>query len=195
MPITTLKVTLRHVQPPVWRRLRVPSSVTLADLHTIFQVALGWSGGHMHMFRIARDHYGVADREDPDTQNEKKMTLDDVAKTTSRFVYAYDMGDGWEHDVVIEKTEPSGDLTCLDGKRAVPPEDCGGPHGYENLLEALADPKHPEHASMKEWVGPYWKAEHFDIALVNKELGRLAARWSKRAAAKPRLRLVKPATQ
>lgn len=191
----TLKVTLRHVQPPVWRRLRVPSTITLGDLHDVLQTSLGWSNSHMHMFRIGRDYYGVADHEDPQTQNEKKIQLEQITKATPRFVYAYDMGDDWEHDVVLEKSDSTSEtISCLDGKRAVPPEDCGGPPGYENLLKALANPTHPEHDDLKEWVGPYWKVDHFDIGLVNKELRRIDARLTKRATAKPRLRLVKRAT-
>jgi hypothetical protein len=190
-----LKVTLRHVRPPVWRRLRVPGAVALGKLHDALQIALGWTDSHLHQFRVGDACYGILDPHEDfgtDTIDERKVRLEQVAKVRAKLVYEYDFGDGWEHDILVEAVEPATDRdvlpVCLDGRRACPPEDCGGPHGYANLLESLADPRHPDHDEMKGWIGPDFAAEHFDLDHVNKELRTLAARWRPRAAARPRPR-------
>jgi Plasmid pRiA4b ORF-3-like protein len=185
-----LKVTLRHVRPPIWRRLRVPGAVALGRLHHALQIALGWTDSHLHQFRVGDAGYGMPDPHDDwgtGTIDESNVRLEQVAKVRAKLIYEYDFGDGWEHDVLVEAVEPATDRdvlpVCLDGRRACPPEDCGGPHGYANLLESLADPKHPDHDDMKEWIGPDFAAEHFDLEQVNEELRALAARWRPRAAA------------
>jgi hypothetical protein len=181
-----LEVTLRHIRPPIWRRLRVPGKTTLGQLHDVLQIALGWTNSHLHQFLIGRETFGMPDLDGPPTTNEKGVRLDKVAGAKSTFVYEYDFGDGWEHDVVVERVDTSGatDLVpvCMDGRRACPPEDCGGPHGYEHLLQALANPKHPDHAEMSEWIAPDWRAEAFDIDLVNQDLRALGARWRRPSA-------------
>jgi hypothetical protein len=186
--IYQLKVTLRGIRPPIWRRVRVPGTVTLAQLHSVLQIALGWSNSHLHQFRVGRETFGMPDPDGwgPSTTSERKVRLHELAGLKSKLIYDYDFGDGWEHDVLVERVDAAdGSLPlpiCLDGRRSRPPEDCGGPYGYANLVEALADPKHPEHQEMREWVGPYWRAEHFDIDFVNKELRTLGARWQRAAA-------------
>jgi hypothetical protein len=191
--IYQLKVTLRGIRPPIWRRLRVSGAVTLARLHDVLQEAFGWTNSHLHQFRVGREAFGVPDRDGwggPEVIDERRVWLDQVANAKSRLVYEYDFGDGWEHDVVVERVDVASEPMpiCLDGRRSRPPEDCGGPPGYENLLEALADPKHPEHAEMREWAGPYFQPEHLDLELVNKELRALGARWQKAVARKARPR-------
>ena len=188
-----IKVTLRGVRPPVWRRLRVPSNLTFGQLHQILQIAMGWTNSHMHQFCVGRQCIGVPDPDDlwgTPTISERKVRLEQIAGATSRFTYEYDFGDGWTHDIVIERAEPvtenTSDVTCLDGRRACPPEDCGGPYGYTNLLEALSNPKHPEHAEQLEWIGADWQPDAFDIDGVNKELRPLAARRRPKTASRPR---------
>lgn len=197
--IYVLKATLRDIRPPIWRRLRVPGDCSLGQLHDVLQHAFGWTDSHLHEFRIGRQTFGVPSADDfgPHPIHEKKVGLDQVARPKSKLVYAYDFGDGWEHDIVVERVEqaaPSDSLpACTDGRRACPPEDCGGPLGYENLVAALSDKKHPEHAELTEWVGPYWTPEAFDIDFANRELRALGARWKRattprrpRARATPR---------
>ncbi len=152
-----LKVTLRGIRPPIWRRLRIPGTASLRQVQDALQVALGWTNSHLHQFRIGRQTFGLADPEAPETMDERRVRLCDVATVKSKVIYDYDFGDGWEHDVVVERVEPARSLVleCLDGRRARPPEDCGGPHGYAELIVALADPKHTEHAEMLQWVGPW----------------------------------------
>ena len=157
-----LKVTLRHVQPTVWRRIRVPGDATLAELHEILQIAFGWEESHLHGFRVGNKQYGPAD----DTLDEAAVTLDEIARTQKKVVYLYDFGDGWEHDVVIEKSvkDPTA-LECLDGGRAAPPEDCGGPPGYEELVAILANPRDPRHEEMRDWAGEF-DPDAFDLDTV-----------------------------
>jgi len=176
-----LKVTLRGIRPPIWRRLRIPGTANLRQVHDALQVALGWTNSHLHQFRVGRQTFGMADPEAPETTDERRVRLCDVATEKSKLIYDYDFGDGWEHDVVVERVEPARSpvLECLDGRRARPPEDCGGPHGYAELMVTLANPKHPEHAEMLQWVGPYWQPEDFDLELVNKRLRAIGTRWQK----------------
>lgn len=171
--IYELKVTLRDTRPPVWRRIRVRSDVTLFKLHSILQYVMGWMDGHMHQFVVGAKTYGRVDREFPECENEKKVLLSQVLrKPKDSIAYEYDFGDGWEHAVVLEQVleaEPGGKYPCVvEGKRACPPEDCGGTGGYEHLLKILADPRHPEHAGMVEWVGGSFDPEAFDAGGINR---------------------------
>jgi len=160
-----LKVMLRGVRPPVWRRLVVPASMTLAELHSVLQTAMGWSGGHLHAFDVDGVLYGDVEDVDGPVGNELRVRLSSVACAVSRFRYEYDFGDGWEHDVVIEKalTTSVRSPLCVAGRRACPPEDCGGRWGYGHLLEVLADPADEEHAALAEWVGGVFDPEEFDV--------------------------------
>ncbi len=176
-----LKVTLREIKPPIWRRVLVDGSATLDEVHGVIQAAFGWWDYHLHEFRIGGDDYGVPD---PDWDmrtvlDETCSRLDKVAGEGDRFRYVYDFGDDWEHDVVVEKVLARSEVdtvpACIAGKRACPPEDCGGSWGYEEYLTAIADPSHPRHAEMMEWRGMF-DPEAFDPADFehNRHLGELA---------------------
>ena len=105
-------------------------------------------------------------------------------RVKQRFRYDYDFGDSWSHDIVVEAVTPpeSGTLypICLGGKRACPPEDCGGIWGYQHFLEALADRKHPNHAMMRDWWEGPFDAEAFDADLINRWLTEPDRRWRER---------------
>jgi hypothetical protein len=155
--IYELRITLRDTRPPIWRRLRVQSDATLFEFHSILQLVMGWMDDHLHQFMAKNKVYGAVDLELPERENEKKVLLSQVLrKPKDSLVYEYDFGDGWEHAVVLEQVleaVPGGKYPyVVTGKRACPPEDCGGTGGYGHLLAVLADPKHPEHAEMVEWV-------------------------------------------
>jgi len=170
--VLRLKVTLRGVRPPVWRRLLVPRDMTLGDLHVAIQAAMGWGGGHLHVFDIAGREYGDPEHGIEDAENENRMTLKSVlASRVTRFTYLYDFGDNWEHQVAIEGAQPPLDgqsyPTCVAGKRNCPPDDCGGPWGYQDMLAVLADPTHPEHAEQVEWLGEDFDPEEFSTASVD----------------------------
>jgi Plasmid pRiA4b ORF-3-like protein len=138
--IVSLKVTLRGVKPPIWRRLLVPSTMTLGDLHLAIQAAMGWEDCHLHAFDIDGRRYGDRRTVD-DVADENRLTLSSLLKSgVARCTYTYDFGDDWEHTVEIEKTQPAVDgeayPRCVAGKGACPPEDCGGPWGYQHLLSS-----------------------------------------------------------
>lgn len=178
-PIYQIKVTLRDVSPPAWRRVEVPGDTKLGKLHRILQAALGWTDSHLHAFRIGRTVYGVPDPDFPDdeTVNERNVRLARIAAQGDKLIYEYDFGDGWEHELRVEKVIPADPAVhyprCTAGSRACPPEDCGGPGGYEHLLEVLRDPKHEEHDEMREWIGGDFDPEAFDLEAVNRELWRV----------------------
>ncbi|MFF3517989.1 plasmid pRiA4b ORF-3 family protein [Streptomyces sp. NPDC002573] len=177
-----IKITLRDSRPPIWRRLEVPSGITLRELHDVIQAAFGWEGYHMWAFESGRDRYGVADR-DLGIRSAASKRLGQVAPHTGdRLRYTYDFGDDWEHDILIEDvTAPEAGTAyprCLTGRRACPPEDCGGIWGYDYLIEILADPRHEEHEDRLEWLGldsaDQFDPAAFDAAQVNSELSALA---------------------
>lgn len=111
-----------------------------------------------------------------DMQNERNAQLDRIAGVGDVLAYEYDLGDGWEHEVRIEKALAADPAVryprCTAGKRACPPENCGGPPGYEHLLEALRDPKREEHEELRKWIGADFDPAAFDLGVVNKLLWR-----------------------
>jgi hypothetical protein len=146
-----LRVTLREVVPWVERVIDVPAGITLDELHEVLQVALGWTDSHLHQFRTHDAIYSIPFEEwdEVDEVDERGVRLSGLP---TRFVYAYDLGDNWQHDVQV--LGAGGDRpSCVSGEGACPPEDCGGSGGYADLLQALADPRHGEHESMRTWVG------------------------------------------
>ena len=179
-----LKITLKWSQPPIWRRVVVRPDMTLDRLHQVIQTVMGWTNSHMHQFIVGRTFYGKPDPEFADmgseTLNEKRYKVADLAPAAKqKFIYEYDFGDGWQHEVVVEKVLPSDPAckhpSCLAGANACPPDDCGGIPGYYEMLETLANPKHPDHGEMKEWIGGKWDAARFDLGAANAMLKRLKA--------------------
>ncbi len=172
-----LKVTLLGIRPPIWRRIEVPSTITLSELHTVVQVAMGWWDSHLHQFVVDGVIYGIDDGEGwgPPPVDERRTKLRDVASEGVRFSYEYDFGDGWEHRIEVEAIAAAeagiAYPRCVAGRRACPPEDCGGPWGYGNLLAAIGDPNHDEHEAMVEWAGGPFDPARFDVAGVNARLG------------------------
>jgi hypothetical protein len=159
-PVYQLKVTLKGVKPPVWRRLEVPGDIKMDKLHLALQRAFGWTSSHLHHFVVGGACYGLLDPGgNDDMLDERRYRLAQLADNGARFTYEYDFGDDWEHEVRVEKLLPAdADARyprCTAGARACPPEDCGGPGGYAKLLAALADPA---------------DAEYFDLAAVDRAI-------------------------
>lgn len=179
--IHQLKITLTGVRPPIWRRVQVPSDTSLGELHDVFQTAMGWFDGHLHQFEAGGVRYGEPSPEDwIPVRDERRMALGRIApRVGAAFTYEYDFGDSWTHRVVVEKViapdEGGGYPRCLGGRRACPPEDCGGVWGYQELLVALADPDHPEHDQYLDWLGGPFDPEAFDLHVVNAMLQRASA--------------------
>jgi hypothetical protein len=171
--IYQLKVTLRHIRPPIWRRVQVPAELTLARLHDIVQDVMGWTDSHLHSFEIRSERFGVPSPEDwSPVRDERRVRLADVlVAPKEQALYTYDFGDSWEHAIVIEKIlepEPGADYPlCVAGRRARPPEDIGGPWGYGHMLEALADPSDPEREEYLEWLDGPFDPKAFDLAEAN----------------------------
>ena len=180
---STSNLSLVGTSPLIWRRVLVPAVLTLAQLHNVVQVSVGWENCHLHEFRIASRRFGVPDPEDSflggaQCFNERKTRLADVlGKAGAKAEYTYDFGDSWEHNIVVEKvllSDPGVAYPiCTGGERHGPPEDCGGLAGYYNFLEAIRDPEHEEHEDMLEWIGGSFDAEAFSIDLVNRSLAPL----------------------
>jgi hypothetical protein len=177
--IYQMKVKLEDISPPIWRKIQVTNDTTLGKLHRILQIIMGWSDYHLHEFIIDGVSYGVPDKEGMfEVNNEKNIRLSQVvSEERAKFIYIYDFGDNWQHKILIEKILPlEPDMQypiCIKGKRACPPEDCGGAGGYDDFLETIQDPNHPEHDEMLEWAGGSFDPEVFDIDEINRELGKI----------------------
>jgi Plasmid pRiA4b ORF-3-like protein len=173
-----LYVELENVRPKVWRRFLVPVTVELPSVHTTLLFGMGWQGGHIHEFLFGHDSYG---RKDPpfepdfeDVMDEAGVSLREALGGRKTFIYVYDYGDNWRHKVRIEKVvaldTPIDRGVCIGGENACPPEDVGGAPGYEEFLEALRDPSHPEHEHLKAWIGGAFDPAAFDVDAVNVRL-------------------------
>ena len=180
-----LKVTLENTDPAVWRRIAVRGDVKLDLLHAVLQLAMGWTNSHLHMFLIGAYRYSdpasidSSNWGDEEDKDERKLTLAQVvAGGITTFGYEYDFGDSWTHLLVVEQELPADARSkaiarCLDGARACPPEDCGGGHGFAELLKVMKNPKHRQYRSMVDWLGSPFDPVAFDIAETNQFLQRL----------------------
>jgi Plasmid pRiA4b ORF-3-like protein len=176
-----IKVTLKGSRPPIWRRMQVISDTTLAQLHPLLQCVMGWEDAHLYQFVVSGIRYGdprlLGELEAEDARTVPLATLG--LREQVKFVYEYDFGDSWEHELLVEKILPRDEgkryPVCLTGKGACPPEDCGGIWGYASFLEAIRDPEHPEHDEMLEWVGGEFDPDILDLDDVNRELQRLTS--------------------
>lgn len=178
-PVFQLRIRLEGIDPPVWRRLLVPGGVRLAKLHDMFQAVMGWTNSHLHNFTVDGHLYGMHFDDYPEEELDETEYTVMVALRGSvrRFVYEYDFGDSWTHEVVVEDTTSSPYTlkfgVCLDGQGACPPEDVGGIGGYRAFLEALDDPLHEAHDRMLLWVGYHFDPAAFNVSAANAALQRV----------------------
>jgi len=173
--VLQVKVALLDIEPTIWRRLLIPGHHTLAELHDAIQVAFGWEGWHGHLFTVRGREYGSRDPAEVAGARDERIPLAKLdLKPGTSIRYVHDFGDNWVHEILVEKVlvpeEPIVAPVCLEGKRAGPPDDSGGPLGFKHLLKALRNPKHPEHRNLKEWVGTDWRPETFRLDEVNAKL-------------------------
>jgi Plasmid pRiA4b ORF-3-like protein len=193
--IAALRIELKDSDPPIWRLVEVPTSITLKVLHDIVQVNMGWLDYHLWEFRIGGTTYGMPIGEDwvtaPRKIADRTRLRDVIAPGTTIIDYIYDFGDQLEHRLIVSDVR-AGDPAAvyprfIDGARNGPPEDCGGIPGFYDMLAARADASHPDHAEVSEWLDGYDPAA-LDVFPIQIALGRIAA--PRNAAAK---RIVKPA--
>lgn len=187
--IASVRIELRGTDPPIWRQVEVPTSITLKVLHDVVQAAMGWFDSHLWEFTVDRQRYGPPMGQDWGTQPRRdaaKVRLRDVLRPRRTTIdYLYDFGDGWEHRLTITKVrqaEPGiGYPRYVAGERNAPPEDCGGIPGFYEQLDILADPEHPDHEEVAEWFDDY-DPEALDELVIKIALGRIAKRRNSAAA-------------
>ena len=199
-----LKIALKEIQPPIWRRIQVHGDVSLLRLHLIIQTAVGWTHTHLHEFQIGDAYYGTPHEDDGSTRalkDEKDHKLEEVVPSRGGEIsYLYDFGDGWEHTITVEEILPPTKTRsypcCLGGARACPPEDVGGTWGYEAFLEIINNPDHPEHERYLFWIGGAFDPEAFnqeqtDAKLKNMDRSEMMRRYDRHQASEigPKLKL------
>jgi hypothetical protein len=173
------QIGLIDSEPLIWRRFCISERASLARLHTVIQVVMGWKNQHSYEFRLANDRYTDATVSTADQyQDATAYTLADCGlQPGSQLLYLYDFGDGWLHRVVVEARSPLSPESplpvCLDGEQACPPENSGGVWGYEGLLERLNDPDDPEYEELLDAIGIDFDPDKFDIQAVNQQLAAL----------------------
>jgi len=194
-----VRIEIAGISPPIWRRLVVPISWNLHQLHLGIQAAFNWWNCHLHEFQIGGLRYGDLEIEDdmssdldPRLFDEREVRMSDFTSAPGiAFEYRYDFGDCWDHVVDIETklalAVPPKLGTCVAGARARPPEDVGGKWGYENFLETISDPGHPEHGETKRWCGGHFDPEWFDLSIADKDV-----RYALRPGVRRRLHQPKP---
>lgn len=172
-----LKITLKHVKPPIWRRIETLSDTRLDHLAQTILHAMGWYGGHLMSFEIDGMEYHLDHESVYDLGGKlmRKTRLDKcLTAEKQKALFTYDFGDDWQHEILLEKIlEPEPGATyprCTAGAHHCPPEDCGGPWGYADILNALKDPDNPEHAELLEWVGEDFDPEAFSVEAVNERM-------------------------
>ena len=177
-----LVVTIGDIEPPIWRRLVIPWVWNLGQLHHVIQAAFGWWDYHLHQFLIGGLRYGDLEQiGQPEFEGDARgfdetavRLLDFGHSDRTAFIYEYDFGDSWEHLVEFETLltlEPAPRVArCMDGARARPPEDVGGPDGYRRFLEIMADRRHPEHRDTRRWVGGHFDPEWFDLKATDRDV-------------------------
>jgi len=176
--IATLRIDLLDTDPPIWREVEVPTAMTLKQLHAVIQAAMDWEDAHLWEFATGRERIG--------SSRAAKLRLQDLlGPRKTKLTYIYDFGDCWEHQLTLSQTRPAepgiGYPRYVAGENAAPPEDCGGTPGFYAQLEIRADPSHPDHEQIKEWLGDY-DPNAFDELPIKYRIGRIAIR--RRAARK-----------
>jgi hypothetical protein len=193
--IARLKITLDNVEPAVERRVEVPLKIRLDRLHLVFQAALGWSNSHLYEIRAGGVGWGMVDPDWADgPMDASKSRLLDVLEDmgVKTLKYLYDFGDAWEHTVKIERIADAlpglSYPVLIDAKGRCPPEDVGGPPGYGELLDVLANPKHKRHAEMTEWHGTPFNPRDAGTQNLADAVDALARKWSRKPKVAPKIK-------
>jgi hypothetical protein len=178
-----LHIALKRAKPKIWRRVLVHADIPLEDFSRVVQASMGWMGGHLYLFSDGMEEYAPAQMGLEGTRDTKKMPLRELLpEEKARINYIYDFGDDWDHTITLEKKlspeeAPQQVPKCIGGRRNCPPEDCGGLPGYEEMLEVLEQPDHPEYEDYIEWLGGEFDPAEFDKEAINRRLSN--ARYSR----------------
>lgn len=187
--IARLHVQLDDIKPAIWRRVEVPLTSSLKAVHDVIQAAMLFEDYHLFQFEIGDRRYDYPDPEWGDEmRNARNTRLGAIlARGATRFTYTYDFGDDWRHTILVEEVVDADPMTdyprLIDGARRAPPEDVGGLPGFEEFLEAMADPEHPEHDSVMTWYGRPFDANDIGLSIINERLAKLARRRAQGKAA------------
>ena len=180
MDIYQIKITLLDTDPKIYRIVQVPAGISLRNLHKVIQKVMPWENCHLYQFVKGNVSYAPQSTEFSFSQSSSDRSValcDLLPKVRHKLIYEYDFGDGWLHEVLLQKiiaaVEGVSYPVCIEGKFAAPPEDSGGPPGYCDLLEALDDPEHPGHEDAREWLGEEFDPEMYDLEQVNRQLRRI----------------------
>ncbi len=180
--IYQLRITLIESRPRIWRRILVEEDILLSDLHKIIQTTMGWTNSHLHQF-IKDESFYTQKMPDDDLWEEmnnvdyKGVKLNELLRfVKNSIIYEYDFGDGWMHEILLEKflkSDPDVKYpVCIDGAMNCPPEDVGGMGGYMRMLRVLRNPNNREYESFINWLGGDFNPREFDITKVNKQLAK-----------------------
>jgi hypothetical protein len=172
--IATLRIDLVDSDPPIWREIEVPTDMTLKQLHGVIQAAMGWENAHLWEFSIDRERIG--------SSRAAKLRLHDLLKPRkTKLSYTYDFGDCWEHELTFTRTRAADPAVSYPryaaGEQPAPPEDCGGIPGFYAQLDVIADPSHPDHDQVKNWLGDF-DPNIFDDIPIKQRFARIAIRRS-----------------
>ena len=186
------KITLMDTKPPIWRRIQV-KDCTLDKLHEFIQTAMGWTNSHLHQFKIDEALFGdpMLMEEDFEARGFEDSTETMLSAVIPKrcnpfaFEYEYDFGDSWNHKIAFEGfPNPEKGVkypVCLEGERACPPEDVGGVSGYDEFLQAIANPKHEEHEACLKWAGGAFDSEKFSATAATKRMRQGLPNWREMA--------------
>jgi Plasmid pRiA4b ORF-3-like protein len=186
--IARIKITLNDIKPVIWRRVEAPLTSSLKALHEVIQAVMLFENYHLFQFDIGKRgeerRYGIPDPDGGDwikVSDAKNMKLGTVIDNGFKtFAYTYDFGDNWEHTITVEAVGAADPAHAyprfIDGSRRAPPEDCGGWPGFENFLEAMTKPRHPERKNLVQWYGRVFDPEDISLADINKRIAKLANR-------------------
>ena len=177
-----LRITMAAITPPIWRLICVPDQFTLHQLHRVLQIIFSRLDYHLYEFQVESRRFEAPGPES-EVEDATAVKLCDFSLSVgSLFTYLYDFGDGWEHDIVVEAVlpmpsehGPDWSPRLLDGERAAPPEDSGGPPGFMDVLEALNDPSHPRHEEIRSWAGSTYDPGTFDVWAIDHALALVVA--------------------
>ena len=191
--IAHLRIKLDDVEPAVVRRLEVPLTIRLDRLHLVLQAAMGWTNSHLYEIRARDVGWGMPDPDfgDGPLDAAKARLIDVLEDVGGRSLkYLYDFGDGWEHSIRIERiTDPVPGIAyprLTEATGRCPPEDVGGPWGYREFLDAIADPSHEEHDERLQWIGSNFDPADTDADALARAVHTLAKRWARKPPTRKR---------